>query len=216
MFLRKISIGIVLATALAHAGSATAKSAPNDPHCVYPDPHTLVGPGIAPEIVEYRLFDAPQGPLRWLFVSWDTYPSDGMAFVLACDGHIVAKQRVGFVIAHYWGVAGRSGPGMSVNVTTSAMVDRSTRAPRLVQSETWLQFDGKAINVLWTHAKMVMPVLPRPESMRELYTWSLDQNGLHVTGKLTKVLPTDDGVVGVALPKERYCFHADVNRFVRC
>jgi hypothetical protein len=61
--------GAVLAVAIALAGEAAAQSAPDDPHCVYPDPHTLVARDIAPEIVEYRLFDTPHGTMRWLFLS---------------------------------------------------------------------------------------------------------------------------------------------------
>jgi hypothetical protein len=209
-------IGVVLAAAIATAGNATAQSAPNDPHCIYPDPHTLVARDIAPEIVEYRLFDTPHGTMRWLFLSWEGYPADGMAFVLACDGHVVAKREIGYVVAHSWGSPGSAGPGTGVDVTTSEMVDRSTPAPHLVETWTWLQFDGKAIDVLWTHARTVMPAVARGDTTRYLYSWSLDRNGLHVKGKRAKFSPADDGVVGVALPEEHYCFHADIDRYVRC
>ena len=199
--------GIVFAVVIACFAAQAAETT----RCVYPDPHALLGPEAGNlERVEYRLFETKAGPMRWLFLSWEN-PAGGMAFVLACDGHVVAKRAVGDVVMHTWGQPGIIGPGTGVDITTSS----TTGAGVLVESESWLQFDGKAINVLWTHDSLVITHDARDQTT-DNYGWTFfpPQNEIRVTGKRTKA-PGDEAN-SVALPEEKYCFRAAANRYVRC
>ena len=200
--------GIIFAVMIASCAARAAES----PRCVYPDPHALLERDAGnPERVEYRLFDTKAGPMRWLFLSWEN-PQDGMAFVLACDGHAVAKRKVGYVVSHGWGQPGNIGPGSGVEITTTSMTSTGV----LSVFDSRLQYDGKAINVLWTHDSMVTPGAPGPDSTTDTYQWIFfpPQNEIRVTGKRTKAL--GDDAKSVALPEEKYCFRADANRYVRC
>ena len=202
--LRKISVGSVLAAAIA-ATSAAAQTT-KDRNCVYPNPYTLLGREAVPlERGDYLQTDG----MRWLFLSWDGYPSGGMAFVLACDGHVIAEQGVGDVSLYSWGTPGRLGSGSGVDVTTSAMTGKGV----FVQSISWLQFNGKTIDLLWTHPTLVARNLGGGS---DTYQWTFlpPQNEIRVTGKHRPHLGDDAGAV--ALPEEEYCFHADANQFVRC
>jgi len=202
--LRKISVGCVLAAAIA-ATSAAAQTT-KDRNCVYPNPYTLLGRDDVPlERVDYLQSDG----MRWLFLSWEGFPADGMAFVLACDGHVIAKREVGNVTQYGWGTPGRLGSGTGTNVTTSMM----TRKGVFILTESWLQLNGKTIDLLWTHPSHVAGNLGQT---RDTYQWSLHplQNAIRVTGKHWPHMGDDVGAV--ALPEEKYCFHADANQFVRC
>jgi hypothetical protein len=208
-----VAIGAVFATSIGN-GAATQPRL-----CVYPDPHTLVARDVTPEIVAYRLFDTKAGPTRWLFLSWNNPSEDGMVFVLACDGHVVAKQRVGYIRGHDWGGPPdpRTGPGTQVDVTTSvATPTPDHRNSIITQSDTWLQFDGKTIAVLWTHATFVTHIGNGPGSTADTYEEDFlpPQNEIHVLGKRRMVL--DEDAKPVSLPEERYCYRAALNRYVRC
>ena len=66
--------GIVFVVAIV---SSVAR-AEDSPRCVYPDPHTLLEREARNlETVEYRLFDTKAGPMRWLFLSWES-PEGGV------------------------------------------------------------------------------------------------------------------------------------------
>ena len=212
---------VLICTALATAIASSAAAAAESPRCVYPDPHTLVGRDIHPETVAYRLFDTTTGPMRWLFVSWSNPHDDGMAFVLACDGHVVAKQRMGYVTDHGWGGAGHLGGGRSVDVTTSIttpMADGSNAT--ITESESWLEFNGKTIAIVWTHVTFVTHIRDAPGATRDSYVTEYDyppKDEIRVTGKRSKVEPggTDDPHP-IALPEEKYCYRPAWNRYVRC
>jgi hypothetical protein len=201
--LRKISVGSVLAAAIA-ATSAAAQTT-KDRNCVYPNPYTLLGRDDVPlERVDYLQSDG----MRWLFLSWEGFPADGMAFVLACDGHIIAKREVGNVTQYGWEGQDRVSPGVGVGVTTAAMTSKGI----LVSTESWLEFNGRTIDLLWTHPTLVAN---KPDGA-DIYQWTYlpPKNEIIVTGKHRRNPSNDAG--GVALPEEKYCFHANANQFVRC
>lgn len=199
-----ILISGLLATTIANLSRAVP--ATTNPRCVYPDPSTLLGKeGGSPEKVDYLLFDTKSGPMRWLFLSWED-PRDGMAFLLACDGQIIDKRRLGYITSEGWGDPRNTGTGTAVEVTTTSVRDERI----LVQSESWLKFNGRTIAVQWTHDDTVA----MPGSIFDTYTWSYyypPRDEILVTGKRTAA----DGT-SVALPSEKYCFRSNLNRFVRC
>jgi len=227
---RLLPIGFAFAMVV--ASGAAAQPATGNPRCVYPDPYVLLGRDFAGlEKVDYRFIDTKAGQLRWVFLSW-AGPKGGTVFVLSCDGHVVAEHGLGYAEELEFGP-------LPDPWTIDVKYTDATGTGLLERSESFLQFDGKTIAVLWDHKILDRSTFPnfmwtgrqdddrsRTDTYTYQWTYSQPRNEIRVTG--THKVELDPGprkhkagsdpsvVHSSALPEEKYCFKSEANRFVRC
>lgn len=186
--------------------------------CSYPDPQKMVGKEI--EKAEFRIFSLPEGAARWLLVSWDG-PKGGLVDVLACDGHAVANLGLG-----YFDQA-MQGPIVNGRATLEVLYVPATGSGINLQSVALLQFDGKAVSVLWDHLSRNINSFPnaldggaaddeRWRTTTDVFRWEYTKNGteIRVTGsqknELGKATRTHK------LRPERYCLQPSTHKFATC
>jgi hypothetical protein len=207
-----------LLTMLWGAGPALA-TADETERCVYPDPYALMdNPYASPETALYIYSNNPQ--VRWLFISWGA-PPGGELFVLACNGHILAKrnfykvERLDF------------GPNILNRTSIETWYIPASGTGINNHSVAILLFDGNSIRIVWDHdlndvssaPADLFTGEPQGKGMRtdeQTFQWQFasDERVIEVTGHETRA--TESRTIRHVLPPEKYCFSASILRYVRC
>ena len=142
-------------------------------------------------------------------------------FVLACDGHVLAKrdyykvERINF------------GPNVlsKTSIETWYIPDSGTGINN--HSIAILMFDGKSIRTVWNHDVSDVSAAPadlftgepQGKGMRtdeQTFQWEFtsDEQVIEVTGRETRA--TENRTIRRILPPEKYCFKAPEMKYVRC